>query len=253
MAFFRWNRKFKHNLREWVGMALWVSGALLLAYGVIRVPAGVRWFMGHGAGGDADKMSARVLVIRVESRSDAENNNMRLALRTFADGVSKTVFKRPVRLSFEVLPREAAGMAVFLRQKIAKLSPSLIMVFGRSGSGGYKLAIQASKGVAAIEGPQRYLIRLPVHDMQRRLSDAGYPALIKYASEPGDADDLDGDTAFYVVMSLATQGDQVIPAGYVQVPGYDASIRKTPRQWADSTAGAFKIIIEAALASVGQE
>ena len=87
----------------------------------------------------------------------------------------------------------------------------------------------------------------------KRVAFAGYPALIKYASEPGDADDLDGDTAFYVVMSLATQGDQVIPAGYVQVPGYDASIRKTPRQWADSTAGAFKIIIEAALASVGQE
>jgi pyrrolidone-carboxylate peptidase len=244
MKFGKIGKKEFHNIREWIGMALWISAAIMLAYGVIRVPGKFMSFARHYISGKHEERIERTAFAIYLDPGTSGKLDIKYILKELPRYFDKT--SENIRLVVYAVPSQADRIDGVIKAMLADKNPAVVLLVADSDSDSFMLEMQAMKTGNGAAGPERFLSRLPVHDMQRRLASSGFKAAINYAPKSPTASDSNAE-AFYRLMNFVTVEKPGIKAGFIQIPGMEKSGQKSLEEWTDWAAKGLSILVKTAL------
>ena len=240
------DRVRRRNLQEWIGLTLWLSAAFLLAFGVIRVPKGVRWLIRNYVVSEQENRITKpvVLVLRIEG---ARNQSpLTLVGDAFLEEVRKAPFDPAVDVKIDSVSLFKPNIDKVFKRKLEKYKPALVLALAEAEGTEYKMEVQAFRPKEAKEGPQRYLSRLPIHEMQKRLGDSDFDASVVYTGDELHAGEP-VNVLFYTLMDVTTKNAAKVPCGLVKLP---VSSQVREKRWNQRAAQGLRIIVESALTVV---
>ncbi len=203
----------RRNLREWAAMAVWISGAILLSYGVF--PHAVRWLSLN-----QPKVVSQIVPEHepVEVLLVSMNEDGGRMLASFV----ATLEQQPLggKVSVGTFVMSGPGGVVTeqtqaeLAKRIQEKRPRLVLLLTVSDTDEFVLAAHASRPAGLTgDGPQRYLARLPLQAIQASLVKAGFDTSIDYV----DLETAPENMVFYRLFELLSANSN--PAGEVSQIG----------------------------------